>query len=49
MQGQGLAKNRSHCASVNKNSWGGDTELLGQIDLPITPETSHYLLNIIIE
>ena len=54
MQGQGLAKNRSHghvirCASVSKNFWGGDTELLGQIDLPITLETSHYLLNIIIE
>ena len=31
------------CASVNRNSWGGDPESLGQIDLPITLETSHYV------
>ena len=34
------------CASVNRNSWGGDPESLGQIDLPITLETSHYLFTI---
>ena len=32
-------------SSVNRNSWGGDPESLGQIDLPITLETSHYLFN----
>ena len=37
------------CASVNKNSWGGDPEFLGEINLLITLETSHYLfINIII-
>ena len=36
-------------ASVNRNSWGGDPESLGQIDLPITPETSHYLFTINID
>ena len=34
---------RRSCALVNRNSWGGDPESLGQIDLPITLETSHYL------
>ena len=33
-------------AEVNRNSWGGDPESLGQIDLLITLETSHYLFNV---
>ena len=34
------------CASVNRNSWGGDLEFLRAKDLPITLETSHYLSTI---
>ena len=44
------------CASVDRNSWGvprsietlGEVilNLSGQIDLPITLKTSHYLFNI---
>ena len=50
MQGQGLAylfEIQDHLTSVNRNSWGGDHESLGQIDMPITLETSHYLFIIL--
>ena len=43
-----LIKHMVDGASVNRNAWGGDPESLGQIDLPKTLETSHYLLNITI-
>ena len=34
------------CASVNRNSWGGDPESLGETDLCITLKTSDYLFTI---
>ena len=33
------------CASVNRNSWGGDPESLGANRSAYYPQTSHYLFN----
>ena len=40
-----LIQNISGCAPVNRNSWEGDPECLGSIDVIITLDTSHYLFN----
>ena len=46
MQGEGLAKSRSHAAPRSIETLGEEIlNLSGQIDLPITLETSHYLFN----